>query len=83
MYEWYLSDGTCLVDKEAEQYLIKKLITLKELSKEVERVIEECKSLNVIEEDESLSWSVMETSERLSCIQSSLEILVEEMAFKL
>lgn len=79
MCEWFLKDGTCLTEKEAEQYLIRKINSLKQLSIKVERVINECKSLNKIEEDESLAWSVMETEERLSIIQIQLEMLLEDM----
>lgn len=83
MHECFLSDGTCLVGKDAEDYLTKKLTCLKGLSKQIDQIIDECKSLNVIEESESLVWSVMETGERLSSIQTLLEMLLEELSFKL
>ena len=83
MCELFLSDGTCLVGKDAEEYLTKKLACLKGLSKKIDQVIDECKILNVIEEDDSLAYSVMETGERLSSIQISLEMLLEEMSSKL
>lgn len=79
MYKWFLNDGTCLTGNEAEQYLVEKLNALKQLSMKVDRVICECKSLNKIEEDESLAWSVMETEERLSIIQIQLELLLGDM----
>lgn len=83
MYEWFLNDGTCLVGKEAEDYLIKKLSSFKKLSNEIDNVLSDCKSLNVIENGDSLDYSVMETGERLSTIQVLLETLLEEMSFKL
>ena len=83
MCEWYLHDGTCITGKEAEKYLSHKLNVLKMLSKEIDCVINHCKTLNIIEEDESLSWSVMETSERFSLIQIQLEMLLDEMKCKL
>lgn len=83
MCEWFLKDGTYLTGKEAEEYLLKKLDSIKILSNKVERVINECKSLNVIEDDESLAWSVMETEERLSIIQTLLELLLEDININL
>ena len=84
MYEWYLSNGICLTGKEAEDYLVKRLDTFKDLSENIESIIDECKSLNSIEEEtESLSWSVMETSERLASIQILLEMLLEDIISKL
>lgn len=79
MYKWFLNDGTYLTGKDAEQYLVEKLNSLKQLSVKVGRVISECESLNKIEEDESLAWSVMETEERLSIIQIQLELLLKDM----
>lgn len=83
MYEWILSDGICLVGKDAEDYLIERLACFKELSKEIDRVINECISLNVVEEDDSPVCSVMETGERISMIQILLEALLEDIQFKL
>lgn len=83
MYKWYLHDGTCITEKEAEVYLVHKMNVFRKLSKEIDNVINNCKSLNIIEEDESLSWSVMETSERLSLIQIQLEMLLDEIKCKL
>lgn len=83
MCEWFLDDGTCLNGKEAEEFLAVKLDYLKRLSNKIEKVIEDCKLLNYIEENESLALSVMETGERLSNIQIMLELLVEEMNYHL
>lgn len=83
MYEWFLDNGICLTGKEAEEYLIRKLDSLNQLSLKIEKVIDECKSLNYVENDESLAWSVMETEERLSIIQIQLELLLEDMNINL
>lgn len=83
MYDWFLNDGTNLTGKDAEEYLIKRLACLKDLSKEIDRVINECISLNVVEEDDSPVCAVMETGERISMIQILLETLLEDIQFKL
>ena len=80
---WYFHDGTYITGKEAEVYLVHKIKVYKKLSKEINNVINSCKSLNIIEEDDSLSWSVMETSERFSLIQIQLEMLLDEIKCKL
>ena len=61
-------------------YLSNRLNELSKLSSKVERVISECSELNIVHDDrKTLSLSVMETGERLSVIQTLLELLVEDM----
>lgn len=64
-------------------YLTHKMNTLKKLSKSIDNVIDTCKELNIIEEDKSLSWSAIETTERFTLIQNQLEMLLEELKYKL
>ena len=80
MCKWFLNNSVCLVGSDAEVYLSNRLNELSKLSSKVERVISECSELNIVLNDrKTLSLSVMETGERLSVIQTLLELLVEDM----
>lgn len=79
MCKCFLNNDVCLVGSEAEVYLRNRLEELSKLSSKVERVIFECSELNIVHDSQTLSLSVMETGERLSIIQTLLELLIEDM----
>lgn len=80
MCECFFNNNVCLVVSDAEVYLSNRLNELSKLSSKVERVISECSELNIVHDDcKTLSLSVMKTGERLSVIQTLLELLVEDM----
>ena len=78
--EWFLSDGTLLLDAEAETYLSSKLYEYADLFDRIRFVLNDCLDHCAVSQETTLPNSIMFSNERLSIIQIQLELLLEEIS---
>ena len=78
--EWFLSDGTLLLDAEAETYLSSKLYECADLFDRISFVLNDCLDHCAVSQETTLPNSIMFSNERLSIIQIQLELLLEEIS---
>lgn len=63
MNKWYLNSGLCLKGETADKYLNYKLNNFKKISMKIDNILKECDALNIVENDECINISVIETGE--------------------
>ena len=81
--EWFLSDGSLLIGKDAEEYLLIQLKHYETMIKRIDSSLDSIHELNQLVERDYLVATIMETGESLSWILLELESLLKELSLVL
>ena len=76
---WYLSNGESIEGDDAYVFLNKEMIKYENLIGKIDSKLIECLKLNIKEYDGSIDYCVMETGEKISLIEISLEELISDI----
>ena len=82
-YEWFLTDGTSLLGKEAKTHLSSLVVSYENLFDETKFVLNDCLNQSDMQHKESLHETVLTNAESLAMIQIQLESLLEKFSLLL
>lgn len=77
--KWYLTDGTVLTGTAAVKHMESLMDNYKTLIDDISRILSRCQEMNHIVQEDTLSNTVMFTSEQINLIGIELNLLVQRI----